>query len=92
MGWVKARHTIVVADAVGIILAILLYFFSVGGVRGFAFTLGFTTLIDLFITFIFTKPLMTILARNKFFSSGHRMSGLSIKGSEATRPTAHEEA
>jgi preprotein translocase subunit SecD len=92
MGWVKARHTIVVADAVGIILAILLYFFSVGGVRGFAFTLGFTTLIDLFVTFIFTKPLMTILARKKFFSSGHRMSGLSVKGSEVARPTAHEEA
>jgi len=76
-GWVKARHTIIVADAVTIIAAILLYFFAVGGVRGFAFTLGLTTFVDLIVTFIFTKPIMTILARTKFFSSGHRFSGLS---------------
>jgi preprotein translocase subunit SecD len=78
-GWVKARHTIIVADAVSMIAAILLYFFAVGGVRGFAFTLGLTTLVDLLVVFIFTKPLMTLLARVKFFSSGHPLSGLSDK-------------
>jgi preprotein translocase subunit SecD len=78
-GWVKARHTIIVADAVSMIAAILLYFFAVGGVRGFAFTLGLTTLVDLLVVFIFTKPLMTVLARVKFFSSGHPLSGLSDK-------------
>ena len=78
-GWVKARHTIIVADAVSIIAALLLYFFAVGGVRGFAFTLGLTTLIDLLVVFIFTKPLVTILAKLKFFSSGHPLSGLSPK-------------
>jgi|UniRef100_UPI00404A66ED preprotein translocase subunit SecD len=91
-GWVKARHTIIVADAVTIIAAVLLYFFAVGGVRGFAFTLGLTTFVDLIVTFIFTKPLMTILARTKFFSSGHRFSGLSDKSSGVTRPTTSVEA
>jgi preprotein translocase subunit SecD len=91
-GWTKARHTIIVADAVTIIAAFLLYFFAVGGVRGFAFTLGLTTFVDLIVTFIFTKPIMTILARTKFFGSGHRFSGLSDKSSGVTRPTASVEA
>jgi preprotein translocase subunit SecD len=91
-GWSKARHTIIVADAVTIIAAVLLYFFAVGGVRGFAFTLGLTTFVDLIVTFIFTKPIMTILARTKFFSSGHRFSGLSDKSSGVTRPTTSVEA
>jgi preprotein translocase subunit SecD len=78
-GWVKARHTILVADAVSIIAAVLLYFFAVGGVRGFAFTLGLTTLVDLLVVFIFTKPLVAILSRVPFFASGHRLSGFSPK-------------
>ena len=48
-GWVRARRTILVADFVSIIAAVLLYFFAVGGVRGFAFTLGLSTLIDLLV-------------------------------------------
>jgi preprotein translocase subunit SecD len=91
-GWVKARHTILVADAVSIIAAVLLYFFAVGSVRGFAFALGLTTLVDLLVVYIFTKPLMTILARTKFFSSGHRFSGLSDKSSGVTRTTSSVEA
>ena len=78
-GWLRARHTILIADFVSIIAAALLYFFAVGGVRGFAFTLGLTTLVDLIVVFTFTKPLVTILARFKFFASGHRFSGLSAK-------------
>ena len=78
-GWVKARHTILVADAVSLIAAVLLYYFAVGGVRGFAFTLGLITVVDLFVVFFFTKPLVTLLARINFFSSGHRLSGLSPK-------------
>jgi preprotein translocase subunit SecD len=91
-GWQKARHTILVADAVSIIAAVLLYFFAVGSVRGFAFALGLTTLVDLFVVYIFTKPLMTIMARWKFFSSGHRFSGLSDKSSGVTRTTSSVEA
>lgn len=78
-GWIRARHTILVADFVSIIAAVLLYFFAVGGVRGFAFTLGLTTLVDLLVVFTFTKPLVTILARLNFFSSGHALSGFSAK-------------
>jgi preprotein translocase subunit SecD len=78
-GWSRARRTIVVADIVSLIAAFLLYFFAVGGVRGFAFTLGLTTIIDLLIVFLFTKPIVTVLARWKFFASGHPLSGLSPK-------------
>lgn len=88
-GWQRARHTILVADFVSIIAAVLLYFFAVGGVRGFAFTLGLTTLIDLIVVFVFTKPLVTILSRLNFFSSGHRYSGLSAK-STGTLPVVKE--
>jgi len=76
-GWLKARHTILVADAVSLIAAVLLYFFAVGGVRGFAFTLGLTTLVDLIIVFFFTKPMVTLCSRINFFASGHPLSGLS---------------
>ena len=78
-GWARARRTILVADFVSIIAAALLYFFAVGGVRGFAFTLGLSTLIDLLVVFFFTKPLMTVLGRTKFFNSGSSASGLSRK-------------
>jgi len=78
-GWVRARRTIIVADIVSIIAAILLYFFAVGGVRGFAFTLGLTTLIDLVVVFAFTKPIMTVFSGLKFYHSGHRLSGFSQK-------------
>ncbi len=80
-GWMRARRTIVVADMVSLIAAVLLYFLAVGGVRGFAFTLGLTTLVDLIVIFVFTKPLMSIVAKWNFFASGHPLSGLSKKSS-----------
>ena len=76
-GWVRARRTILVADFVSIIAAVLLYFFAVGGVRGFAFTLGLSTLIDLFVVFFFTKPMMVLIGRSKFYNSGSAITGLS---------------
>jgi preprotein translocase subunit SecD len=78
-GWVRARRTILIADFVSLIAAVLLYFFAVGGVRGFAFTLGLTTVIDLIIIFVFTKPALVLVSRMKFFNSGHRLSGFSSK-------------
>ena len=78
-GWTRARRTILVADFVSLIAAALLYFFAVGGVRGFAFTLGLTTLVDLVVVFVFTKPLVSLLARISFFNSGHSLSGFSSK-------------
>ncbi len=88
-GWSRARRTILVADFVSIIAAVLLYFFAVGGVRGFAFTLGLTTLVVLIVVFAFTKPIVTILAKMNFFASGHPLSGLSAK-STGTLPVAGE--
>jgi preprotein translocase subunit SecD len=78
-GWIRARRTVIVADVVSMIAAIMLYFFAVGGVRGFAFTLGLTTIIDLIVVFFFTKPLVTYLAKFSFFNEGHSLSGFSSK-------------
>jgi preprotein translocase subunit SecD len=75
-GWSRARRTIIVADFVSFLAAAVLYLLSVDDVKGFAFTLGLTTLIDVAVVFLFTKPLVTLLARTRFFSEGHRMSGL----------------
>jgi len=75
-GWVRARRTILVSDTVSFLAALLLYIFAIGDVKGFAFTLGLTTLIDIVVVFLFTKPMVTLLARTKFFSSGRPMSGL----------------
>ena len=75
-GWVKARRTIVVADSVSLLSAVVLFILAIGSVRGFAFTLGLTTLIDLAIVFFFTKPMMTVLGQTRFWGGGHKWSGL----------------
>jgi preprotein translocase subunit SecD len=75
-GWKRARRTILVSDTVSFIAAILLYYFSIGEVKGFAYTLGLTTLIDVIVVFLFTKPMVTLLARTKFYGDGNRWSGL----------------
>jgi preprotein translocase subunit SecD len=75
-GWQRARRTVLVSDTVSFLAALLLYIIAVGDVRGFAFTLGLTTLIDVFVVFLFTKPMVTLLAGSKFFSQGHPWSGL----------------
>jgi preprotein translocase subunit SecD len=75
-GWKRARRTILVSDTVSFLAALLLWYFSISDVKGFAFTLGLTTIIDVVVVFLFTKPMVTILARTRFFSSGHPMSGL----------------
>ncbi|WP_255434786.1 protein translocase subunit SecD [Cellulosimicrobium sp. TH-20] len=75
-GWQRARRTILASDAVNFVAAVVLYYLAVGGVRGFAFTLGLTTLVDLIVVFLFTHPLMQLLARTKFFANGHPASGL----------------
>jgi preprotein translocase subunit SecD len=75
-GWKRARRTILVSDTVSFLAALLLYHFAVSDVQGFAYTLGLTTLIDVLVVFLFTKPMVTLLAGTKFFSSGHPWSGL----------------
>lgn len=75
-GWARAKHTIIAADSISLLAAVVLYVLAVGSVKGFAFTLGLTTLIDLFVVFMFTKPMVTLLARTDFFGHGHKLSGL----------------
>ena len=75
-GWKRARRTVLVSDTVSFLAAALLWYFSIGEVKGFAFTLGLTTVIDVVVVFLFTKPMVTLLARTKFFGQGHRYSGL----------------
>ena len=75
-GWKRARRTILVSDTVSFLAALLLYYFAIGDVKGFAYTLGLTTLIDVLVVFMFTKPMVTLLAGTKFFGNGHPMSGL----------------
>ena len=75
-GWKRARRTILVSDTVSFLAAVLLYHFAVSDVQGFAYTLGLTTLIDVLVVFLFTKPMVTLLAGTKFYGGGHRWSGL----------------
>nr|WP_207930404.1 protein translocase subunit SecD [Streptomyces hainanensis] len=84
--WPRARRTILVSDFVSFLAAAVLFVVTVGKVQGFAFTLGLTTLLDVVVVFLFTKPLMTLLARRKFFSSGHSWSGLDPKRLGARTP------
>ena len=74
--WKRAFRTILASDTVGLLAAVVLYVLAVGNVRGFAFTFGLTTIVDLVIVALFTAPIVKLLARTKFFSSGHPLSGL----------------
>jgi preprotein translocase subunit SecD len=70
------------------IAAVTLYILAVGNVQGFAFTLGLTTIIDVVVVFLFTKPMLTILARTKFFGDGHRLSGVDPERLGRRRPAS----
>jgi preprotein translocase subunit SecD len=74
--WPRARRTIMSADTVSLLAAVVLYVVSIGDVRGFAFTLGLSTLSDLLIVFFFTRPLLQVLGRRKAFDSGKAWTGI----------------
>ena len=82
--WKRALRTILASDAVSFTAATTLFLLTVGNVRGFAFTLGLTTIVDLIVVLLFTHPLLQLLARTKFFSSGHPWSGFDSKALEAS--------
>ncbi|WP_228373230.1 protein translocase subunit SecD [Demequina silvatica] len=75
-GWRRARRTILASDAINVLAAVVLYLLAVGGVRGFAFTLGLTTLVDVLVVMLFTHPILMLLGKRPFFSHGHKWSGL----------------
>ena len=83
-GWKRAFRTIIVSGSVSLLAAVVLYLLTVGNVRGFAFTLGLTTLVDLGVAMIFTHPILQLLAKVNFFSSGHPWSGFDSKALGAT--------
>jgi preprotein translocase subunit SecD len=85
-GWKRARRTILVSDTVSFLAALLLYYFAISDVKGFAYTLGLTTIIDVVVVFLFTKPMVTLAARSKFFGNGHPLSGLDPKRLGARAP------
>ncbi|MEV6971457.1 protein translocase subunit SecD [Hamadaea sp. NPDC051192] len=73
--WVRARRTIITANTVTVMAAVVLYLFSSGAVKGFAFALGLSTVLDLVVVFLFRHPMMEMFARTKAFMSP-RVSGL----------------
>ncbi|KUM31841.1 preprotein translocase subunit SecD [Arthrobacter sp. EpRS66] len=76
IGWGRAKRTILASKAVNVLAAVVLYIVAVGNVRGFAFTLGLTAIIDLVVVYGLTHPTLVLLARTKFFADGHRLSGM----------------
>ncbi|GAY11690.1 protein translocase subunit SecD [Pseudonocardia sp. N23] len=74
-GWVRARRTILSADAVSFLASAVLYILAVGQVKGFAFTLGMSTVLDLVVVFLVTHPLVALASNSKVFSSP-ALSGL----------------
>ncbi len=78
-GWVRARRTLLAADFVSILAAVVLYVLSVGSVRGFAFVLGLTTVIDIIVAFWFTHPLVVLMGRTGWMQRGSRWTGLSTQ-------------
>ena len=78
-GWKRAFRTILISDVINFIAAVVLFVLAVGNVRGFAFTLGITTIVDLIVVIMFTHPLMVLLGRTSFFGGGHPLSGLDPK-------------
>jgi preprotein translocase subunit SecD len=75
-GWGRAKRTIYISKSINILAAVVLYILADSTVKGFAFTLGLTTAIDVLIFILFTHPVMQLLARTRFFGSGHPLSGL----------------
>ncbi|MFD6612662.1 protein translocase subunit SecD [Micromonospora chalcea] len=73
--WIRARRTIISANAITLMSAVVLYIVSVGAVKGFAFALGLATVLDLVVVFLFRHPIMTMFARTRAFLSP-RVSGL----------------
>ena len=74
-GWVRARRTILSADAVSFLSAAVLYILAVGEVKGFAFTLGLSTVLDLVVVFLVTHPLVALASGSRVFGSP-ALSGL----------------
>jgi preprotein translocase subunit SecD len=83
-GWKRAVRTIMVSDGINFLAAATLFLLTVGNVKGFAFTLGLTTLVDVLVVVLFTHPMLQLLAQTRYFSSGAKFSGFDVKNQGAT--------
>ncbi|MBC2643993.1 MULTISPECIES: protein translocase subunit SecD [unclassified Rhodococcus (in: high G+C Gram-positive bacteria)] len=83
-GWARARRTILSGNAVSFIAAAVLYVLAVGQVRGFAFTLGLTTILDVVVVFLVTWPLVHLASKSPFWSKP------SVNGLGAVQQIARE--
>ncbi len=84
-GFRSAYRTILSADAVSLIGALVLWLLSVGNVRGFAFMLGLSTLVDIVTAYVFTRPLVILLGRNRIFTEARHLGvarGLALRSPE----------
>ncbi|WP_309067271.1 protein translocase subunit SecD [Microbacterium sp.] len=75
-GWARAKRTIYISKSINVLAAVVLYILADATVKGFAFTLGLTTVLDVLIFVAFTHPVMQLLVRTRFFGDGHPLSGL----------------
>ncbi|HLS93695.1 MAG TPA: protein translocase subunit SecD [Microbacterium sp.] len=86
-GWSRAKRTIFISKSINVLAAVVLYILADATVKGFAFTLGLTTLIDILIFVVFTHPVMQLLVRTRFFGGGHPLSGLDPRALGAVHHT-----
>ena len=82
-GFDRAWRTILVADTVSLIGAVVLWQLTVGSVRGFAFFLGLSTLSDMIVSYFFARPAVLLLAKTKLFNRGRVLGVAKAKISEA---------
>jgi preprotein translocase subunit SecD len=82
-GFDRAWRTILAADTVSLIGAVVLWWLTVGSVRGFAFFLGLSTMADMIVSYFFTRPAVLLLARTKLFNRGRVLGVAKAKISEA---------
>jgi len=75
-GWKRAFRTVLASDTVNFLAACILFIVAVGNVKGFALTLGITTIIDVVVVSLFTHPMLQLLSQTRFFGGGHPLSGL----------------
>ena len=73
--WKRARNTIITGNVVSLVASLVLYFVAVGNVKGFAFTLGLTTIFDIVIAFLVTAPLVILVSRTEAFANP-KLNGL----------------
>lgn len=82
-GFERAWRTILAADTVSLIGAVVLWWLTVGSVRGFAFFLGLSTMADMVVSYFFTRPAVLLLARTKLFNRGRVLGVAKVTNSEA---------